>query len=255
MPKTSESSRINLFKHYPDTLALALVRMNILDSIQGKEHREAPPNLHPRPDSFRTPYGLYKYHDTSDTLELALTSIPCVSATGTIVDAHIREIYLSHILNTLAKSLNQDSDTFFKTIVGGKKSMIIAAVEGVDPPKLMYSTEQEAIEVLSNSEQNTSSNRAIMRIREDKDLTLYSTIGVSNPLQTTTGEYSFTYWANTTDPEIIETMRRLENIVAYCHSNNLSVLPSPEREHWTVMVLQPFLNYIRTKISENKEQD
>jgi hypothetical protein len=237
---------INLFKPYPETLALALVRPTLLDWVQGKIHRETPSDLHPTPNSFYTPYGLYKYDGTS---KLALISIACVSETGTIVDAHIRVIYLTHILSTLATSLNQDFDTFFNTIVEGGKIMIIAGVEGVDPPRLMYSTEQEVFEAISNSQQNGSSDPAIMGLVTGSDSSLYSTMDVSNPLQTATGEYSFTYWANTIDPKTIEKMRRLENIVAYCHSNNLSVLPSPEREAWSVDVLQPFLNHIRAKLT------
>ncbi len=237
---------INLFKPYPETLALALVRPTLLDWAQGKIHRDTPPNLHPRPNSYRTPYGLYKYDGTG---KLNLISIPCVNETGTVIRAQIREIYLAHILGNQAAALNLDLDSFWNTIIEGKQ-VIIAGVEGVDPPRLMYSTEQEVFEAISNSQQNGSSDPAIMAIREDRDLTLYSTIGVSNPLQTATGEYCFTYWHTVTDSKIVENMIHLENIVIYCHSNNLSVLPSPECEAWRVDVLQPLLNKIRATISE-----
>jgi hypothetical protein len=161
-------------------------------------------------------------------------------------------------LGNQAAALNLDLDSFWNTIIEGKQ-VIIAGVEGVDPPRLMYSTEQEVFDAIESSQQNASSDPAIMGlitgpammvIREDRDLTLYSTIGVSNPLQTATGEYCFTYWHTVTDSKIVENMMHLENIVAYCHDNNLSVLPSPECEAWRVDVLQPLLNKIRAKISE-----
>jgi len=244
--KPKDLSTIDLFKPYPNTLALALVRPTLLDWAQGKIHRDTPPNLHPRPNSYRTPYGLYKYDGTG---KLNLISIPCVNETGTVIRAQIREIYLAHILGNQAAALNLDLDSFWNTIIEGKQ-VIIAGVEGVDPPRLMYSTEQEVFEAISNSQQNGSSDPAIMAMREDRDLTLYSTIGVSNPLQTATGEYCFTYWHTVTDSKIVENMIHLESIVTYCHSNNLSVLPSPECEAWRVDVLQPLLNRIRATISE-----
>jgi hypothetical protein len=247
--KPKDLSAVDLFKPYPNTLGLALVRPTLLDWVQGKIHRETPSDLYPTPNSFYTPYGLYEYDGTS---KLALISVACVSETGTIADAHIRVIYLTHILSALATSLNQDVDTFFNTVVEGEKIMIIGGVEGVDPPRLMYSTVQEAIDAMKGSQQNASTDQ-ILAIR-DIASALYSPMAVSNPLQTPTAEYYFTYWANTIDSKTIEKMRRLENIVAYCRSNNLSVLPSPEREGWSVDVLQPFLNHIRDKISEDRRK-
>lgn len=255
--KPRDLSAINLFKSYPETLALALVRPALLDWVQGKIHREPPPNLHPQPNSYYTPYGLYKYDSTE---KLNLISIPCVNETGAVIRARIREIYLAHILATQTPGLSPDNtsfdnailqDAFFNTIVKGKEVMILAGVEVVDSPRLLYATVQDAIAAMESSQQNASSDQ-ILAIR-DIDSSLYSPIGVSNPLQTATGEYYFPYWAITIDSKTIENMRHLESIVAYCHGNNLSVLPSPEREHWSASFLQPMLNQIRAKISENRE--
>ncbi len=242
--KPRDLSTIDLFKPYPNTLALALVRPTLLDWVQGKIHRETPSDLHPTPNSFYTPYGLYKY----DPSKIKLISIPCVNETGTIIRVRIREIYLTHILNTLATSLNQDFDTFFNTIVEGEKIMIIAGVEGVDPPRLMYSTEQEVFEAISNSQQNGSSDPAIMGLITDSNSSLYSTMGVSNPLQTATGEYSFTYWATTTDPGVMLNLTSLEITVKSCLNDNLSELP--QGGGWESNFLKPTFTHIRAKLSE-----
>jgi hypothetical protein len=248
--KPKDVQTTDLFRPHPGTLALALVRPCLLDWVQGKTPRETPRDLDPVPDSFYTPYGPYKYDGTS---KLALIPVDCISETATIIDARIRVIYLTHILNTLARSLNQDFDTFFNTAVQGEQIMIIAGVEGADPPRLMYSRERDVFDVLSKSERSGPADPAIVGVITGKDSRLYSPTGIVNPLQTPAGEYSFTYWASSIDNKTIEKMRGLENIVAYCHEKNLPILPSPERENWIAGVLKPFLSHIRLKVADTQQ--
>jgi hypothetical protein len=231
---------IHLFKPYPDTLALALICPVLLKMGRDKVHGETP-EVHSIPKSFQTPYGYYKYVNVS---KLGLIPVICVKETGVIFSTQIRAIYIEHILIDLADRLKLDFDSFFKTLTEGKRT-IITGVEGMDPPRLMYMTPQEALESISSSQPKKSLTPKVIG---DMDLSLYSISEEWNPLKTTGGEYYFSYWTTTTDPQTLFDMTSLEITVRTCFDNNLSTLPT--ETGWGSNFLKPILTHIREKLVE-----
>jgi hypothetical protein len=229
---------VQLFTPYPNTLALALVAPVLLDRLEGRGIYGQTPDINPIPDSFETPYGLYKYVDVS---KLSLVDIICINETGTIIPAQIRSIYFEHVLINLANGLNLELEIFFKTIIERERT-IIAGVERVDPPRLLYSTPQEAIEATSKSK--IASKPAII---VNIDSSLYSPTQACNPLRIPAGEYFFSYWTTTTDPTTMLNMTSLEINTKSCINDNQLSLPLGGG--WESNFLQPIFSHIRAKLN------
>jgi hypothetical protein len=229
---------IHLFKPYPETLALALITPVLLKMGSDKVHGEIP-KIHPIPKLFQTPYGNFEFVNVS---KLGLIPVICVKETGTIVGTQIRAIYIEHILIDLADRLKLDFSSFFKTLMEGKRT-IITGVESIDPPRLMYSTPEEALESISSSQPKPSLQPNVI---SDMDLSLYTISEEWNPLKTTGGEYSFSYWTTTTDTQTLFNMTSLEITVRTCLDNNLSTLPT--ETNWGNNFLKPILTHIRERL-------
>ena len=241
--KAKDLPTAHLFKPYPETLALAFVRPVLMDMARNEIHRDVPPDLRPIPDSFETPYGHHKYVGAS---KLALIPIVCIKETGAIIQVRVREIYVDHIMANLAAGLNLDFESFLKTITQAERT-IIAGVEGVGPPRLMYSTVQEAVEAMSGSQQSASSKPGIVA---DKDSSLYSTTEAWNPLRTPTGEYRFSYWTTTTDAATGLNLTSLEITVKSCLDDNLSAIPPGGG--WESNFLKPLFTHIRAELANTE---
>jgi len=231
---------INLCQSYPDTLSIAIIRPIISDVKENKINRIYPPDLRPKPAAFRTPKGVFKY---TNALDLSLASVLCVNETGKIIQVQMRDIYLALLVQQISKGLNLSIENFFEETLKGEVG-IIAGAERVDPPILMYLTAQEAIEAMSTYPRSALSNPAIIA---DIDSSLYSVLGESNPLQTSTGEYHVSYWTTTHDTAITLNLTSLEITARNCLNNNPPI--TDIGEDLETHFLKPLLQQVRTRLN------